>query len=132
MACRASSRGKPAASCTAATSPAASSPRPSRSPPSPASPPNRPASWIWTGNGIPTFVKLDGALPGSFAREAGELGNCRPFRQLPNGVSWSSVRVNLLDLNGDGRDDLLVVTNTHYVGYSSLGAEGFGDPGLLR
>ncbi|MEZ4295814.1 MAG: VCBS repeat-containing protein [Polyangiaceae bacterium] len=74
-------------------------------------------------------MKLDGAPPGSFAQEAGELGSFRPFRQLPNGVSWSSARVNLLDLNGDGRDDYLtVVTNTHYVWYPSLGAEGFGDP----
>jgi len=91
------------------------------------------------GNGVPTIVKMEGPLPGSFAREVGEFRSFRPFVQLPKGIRWSSARsvgtafssggrVSMLDLNGDGRDDLLVVTDRHYLWYPSLGAEGFGAP----
>ena len=80
------------------------------------------------GNGIPTLVKMEGPLPGSFSREDGDFRSFRPFVELPTGIRWGSARVSLLDLNGDGRDDLLVVTDRYYIWYPSLGAEGFGDP----
>ncbi|MBK8252196.1 MAG: VCBS repeat-containing protein [Polyangiaceae bacterium] len=80
------------------------------------------------GNGIPTFAQFDGPVPGSFARENGEFERFKRFVQLPNNVKWDSARVSLIDLNGDGRDDLLVALDGKYIWYPSLGSDGFDHP----
>jgi RHS repeat-associated protein len=79
------------------------------------------------GAGAPTLALFDGPAPGTYEREDGAWGAFVPFETLPN-VDWSSSQVRFIDLDGDGRDDLLVVTEEHYVWYPSLGKDGFGAP----
>ncbi|WP_437591716.1 SpvB/TcaC N-terminal domain-containing protein [Sorangium sp. So ce1000] len=79
------------------------------------------------GAGAPTLALFDGPAPGTFEREDGAWGAFVPFDTLPT-VDWRSSQVRFIDLDGDGRDDLLVVMEDHYVWYPSLGKEGFGRP----
>jgi len=79
------------------------------------------------GSGIPSLVSFESPMPGTFLREGEDWGAFRPFHELPN-VDWSSAQVKHVDLDGDGRDDLLVVTADSYVWYPSLGRDGYGEP----
>ena len=79
------------------------------------------------GSGIPSLVTMESPTPGTFLREGDDWGSFRPFHELPN-VDWQSAQVKHVDLDGDGRDDLLVVTRDSYVWYPSLGRDGYGEP----
>ncbi|MFJ1602627.1 SpvB/TcaC N-terminal domain-containing protein [Streptomyces sp. NPDC088253] len=81
------------------------------------------------GNGLPDLVLFDGPYPGSYEHErTGEgWGPFRPFVHHPNRpVLGSDAR--LVDLDGDGRADLLITESDSLVWYPSLGEGGFGPP----
>jgi len=53
----------------------------------------------------------------------------RAFEQMPS-VALSDPNAKLLDLDGDGRPDLLVIQEQAFVWFPSLGMRGFGEPRL--
>lgn len=78
------------------------------------------------GDGRLDVVALTGASPGFFKRtERRDWEPHRAFAQLPN-VDWSDANTRLVDLNGDGRADVLVTEGDAITWYPSAGEEGFG------
>jgi hypothetical protein len=68
--------------------------------------------------------RLDRALPGFQERTAeGGWGRFVPFRSLPR-LDWSAAR--FVDLDGDGREDLLLEDSGGLRIHRSLGRDGFG------
>ncbi|MFE7077104.1 SpvB/TcaC N-terminal domain-containing protein [Streptomyces sp. NPDC057620] len=78
------------------------------------------------GEGRENLVQLVGEPAGYTARTA-DAGwdNFAPFRSLPE-LDWSSPRLMMLDLTGDGRQDLLLADDNVLTWYPSLGKMGFG------
>lgn len=80
------------------------------------------------GGGRVSLVEFGGSTPGSYGRtEDGDWAPFRPFRSVPT-VDWNAPGTHLLDLDGDGRADLLVTEDEVFTWYPSLGADGFGTP----
>ena len=76
------------------------------------------------GNGIKYLVQLDDEPKGYFKfSEEGEWEPMRPFKSLPNVADPDNVRV--LDLNADGKADLLVSEENSFRWHRGLGEEGF-------
>ncbi len=79
-----------------------------------------------TGDGFLDLVELDG-ISGLYSREQdGAWTPFRPFAATPS-VSWEDPSVRLLDLDGDGKPDLLVAEDDTFAFYRSLGAAGFAE-----
>ncbi len=78
------------------------------------------------GNGEPDLVTFSGETPG-FYQHDGKQGwePFKPFLSLPN-RDFNDENLKFIDLNGDGRRDLLITENSAFVWYESLGEEGFG------
>lgn len=77
------------------------------------------------GNGRKQLVQWQNEPKGFF--ELGEDGEWQPFRafgQLPN-IDFSDPNTRLLDLNGDGRADILITEDEVFAWYASEGKEGF-------
>lgn len=77
------------------------------------------------------LVSLDSPAKGFF--EAGEPGEWEPFRtfgQLPN-IDWNDPALRLIDLNGDGRPDILMTGDDVFAWYPSEGRKGFREPQKL-
>ncbi|HEX2086309.1 MAG TPA: toxin TcdB middle/N-terminal domain-containing protein, partial [Solirubrobacteraceae bacterium] len=81
------------------------------------------------GDGDVDVVSFVGPNPGLYERADGTGWTLfRAFRALPQ-VDWDDPNLQLVDLNGDGRPDVLVTGEDGLTWYPSLGEDGFG-PGL--
>ncbi len=79
-----------------------------------------------SGNGRLDLAQFGGATPGFFERTAsGGWETFRAFTSLPN-VAFDGRDRRLLDLTGDGLDDLLASDGEAFTWYPSLGTAGFG------
>lgn len=71
-------------------------------------------------------------LPGFFPQtDARAFGAFQAFTSVPN-VEWGSPTVQLLDLSGNGRADVVVMRGDEILWYPSIGARGFGKPRVAR
>jgi virulence plasmid B protein/glycosyltransferase TcdB-like subunit of Tc toxin/glycosyltransferase TcdB-like subunit of Tc toxinin/VCBS repeat protein len=80
-----------------------------------------------TGSGLPAFVDL-GRIAGYHART--DDAGWQPFRyfqEIPN-VDWSDPSIRFIDLDGDGRPDVMMTGDHVYTWWRSKGSQGFGDP----
>ena len=78
------------------------------------------------GDGRADLVLLEGDVQGMYERdESDSWSDFRPFRSRLN-RSFANPDLRLIDLNGDGRADILITEDNAFVRHDSLGAEGFG------
>ncbi|MFI1159285.1 SpvB/TcaC N-terminal domain-containing protein [Streptomyces sioyaensis] len=76
------------------------------------------------GDGRPAVVDFGGITPGFTERSDQDWEVFRPFRSRPN-LAWDDPNLRFVDLNGDGRADVLVTGEPGWTWYRSLGEEGF-------
>ncbi len=78
------------------------------------------------GDGLPDLVVLDGPLPGLYEHDEAE--GWQPFRPFTARLNRAAADPNLkfVDLDGDGRADVLVTEDEALAWYPSLAEEGFG------
>jgi RHS repeat-associated protein len=78
------------------------------------------------GNGQTDLVVLDGPAPGFHEHDSAE--GWGPFRTFPAQLNRDTGDPNLrfLDLDGDGRADVLITEDDAFVWHESLAEEGFG------
>lgn len=79
-----------------------------------------------TGNGLPDFLETDGRFRWWENLGGGRFSHPRSMARAPSGASLASPVVSALDINGDGRTEL-VVTGPGAPGYYSVGADGTFD-----
>jgi RHS repeat-associated protein len=79
------------------------------------------------GDGNLAMVTLSGSVRGFQERQADSWGPFVPFKNAPN-VDWGDPNLRLLDLNGDGRDDIFITRGDHFEWYPSIGKEGWDAP----
>jgi RHS repeat-associated protein len=62
--------------------------------------------------------------------EATSDGEWKPFKKFPTCPSFSlgDPNVRLIDLTGDGRSDVLMTRDLHFLWFECKGEEGYGDP----
>ncbi|MBO9204291.1 MULTISPECIES: SpvB/TcaC N-terminal domain-containing protein [Niastella] len=78
-------------------------------------------------NGKKYLVKTDGALKGYFELTAEETWEpFTAFQQFPN-IDLSDPNLKFLDLNGDGRPDLLISHEQEFIWYAAKGKLGYDD-----
>lgn len=78
------------------------------------------------GNGRLDLVDLAGAAPGFTGRtESRAWQQFRPFRFRPD-IAWDDPNLRFVDLDGDGRADVLITGEQAFTWHSSLGEDGFG------
>jgi RHS repeat-associated protein len=79
------------------------------------------------GDGQPDVVMLDGPSPGLYEHEEDE--GWQPFRPFMSRLNRDLRDPNLrfVDLDGDGRADVLITEDEMFVWHASLGEEGFGE-----
>lgn len=77
------------------------------------------------GDGLPDVVTLDGPVPGFY--EHGEREDWTAFRPLNASPSRAIAdrKARFVDLDGDGRADLLITEDDALVWHRSLGEDGF-------
>ncbi|WP_052410229.1 SpvB/TcaC N-terminal domain-containing protein [Paenibacillus durus] len=84
------------------------------------------------GNGRIGLAVLDGPAPGVYERTGDRNWEpFSPFRRRPN-ISWDDPNLCFIDLDGDGRADVLITENEAFTWYPSLGKEGFGPARSVR
>lgn len=77
------------------------------------------------GDGRPDVVQFEGTMQGFYERTMDEKWKSFvPFASLPN-VNWSDPNLKFIDLDGDGRIDILISEHSTFVWYRSLGEDGF-------
>ena len=78
------------------------------------------------GDGKPEVVIRDAIVQGYFEQDtAGNWHSFQPFSSVPT-IDWNDPNLRTLDLNGDGRADLLLTTDQVFRWFPSLGKEGHG------
>jgi len=75
------------------------------------------------GNGLPSVVQMNGVARYWRNRGDGRLDPRRSMRNAPAGVSLADRGVQIADMDGDGRPDLLVTDGVR-AGFFSLGRDG--------
>jgi len=80
------------------------------------------------GDGRPDLVQLEGPVRGFYERsdDAG-WETFRPLASWPN-VDTHDPNLRFIDLDGDGRSDVLITANDVLAWHPSIGEEGFGPP----
>jgi RHS repeat-associated protein len=79
------------------------------------------------GDGQPDLVEFSGPTPGFWENDPDEgWKSHRTFRSLPN-INWNDPNLRFVDLDGDGRADILLTEDQALTWYPSLGEEGFGE-----
>jgi len=85
-----------------------------------------------SGSGRKALVQYGPSTPGFNGREEdGSWAAWRPFRHMPN-INWSDPNLRFVDLNGDGRPDLLFTEEDVFHWFPSEGPEGYGEPEWAR
>ena len=80
------------------------------------------------GDGHLDVVAFSGPTPGFYVRdEEGGWQSFRPFQSLPT-LDFRDPNLRFVDLDGDGRADILVTEEDVVTWYPSLGEAGFGAP----
>ncbi|MBL8741759.1 MAG: VCBS repeat-containing protein, partial [Myxococcales bacterium] len=77
------------------------------------------------GSGTIAMVTLQGTQPGFQERMGDGWGPFVPFRSFPR-VNFDDPNTRLMDINGDGFEDIVVTRGDHIEWYPSLGREGYG------
>lgn len=77
------------------------------------------------------LVSMDTSLPGYF--DLTDDQEWQPFRSFVNkiNVDWSSPFTHMLDLDGDGRPDMLITEDRVWKWYENEGKEGFAEGGYF-
>ena len=80
------------------------------------------------GAGRLSLVQFAPAMAGFYERsDEGGWKEYKPFQSIPN-VSLDDPNIRFVDLNGDGKADILISEEDVFVWYPSLAEEGFGSP----
>ncbi|XYH99958.1 SpvB/TcaC N-terminal domain-containing protein [Sorangium sp. So ce1128] len=79
------------------------------------------------GDGRKERVVFERPVAGYFDRTDAGWAPFRPFASQPN-VDWSDPNVRLIDLNGDGHEDILITGPDTFTWYPSLAKGGFDRP----
>ncbi|AUX35897.1 MULTISPECIES: SpvB/TcaC N-terminal domain-containing protein [Sorangium] len=79
------------------------------------------------GDGRKEMVVFERPVAGYFDRTDAGWAPFRPFASQPN-VDWSDPNVRLIDLNGDGHEDILITGPDTFTWYPSLAKGGFDRP----
>ncbi|WP_437912411.1 toxin TcdB middle/N-terminal domain-containing protein [Sorangium sp. So ce302] len=79
------------------------------------------------GDGRKERVMFERPVAGYFDRTDAGWAAFRPFASQPN-VDWSDPNVRLIDLNGDGHEDILITGPDTFTWYPSLAKGGFDRP----
>ncbi|NUP11205.1 MAG: toxin, partial [Polyangiaceae bacterium] len=79
------------------------------------------------GSGNMSVVKLDPGASGYFEREGDGWAPFRTFASNPN-IDWADPNLRMVDLNGDGFDDILITRGDYLIWYPSLARDGYGPP----
>ncbi|WP_437996746.1 SpvB/TcaC N-terminal domain-containing protein [Sorangium sp. So ce185] len=79
------------------------------------------------GDGRKEMVVFERPVAGYFDRTDAGWAPFRPFASQPN-VDWSDPNVRLIDLNGNGHEDILITGPDTFTWYPSLAKGGFDRP----
>lgn len=83
--------------------------------------------WDLAGSGQPDVVQLKGNMPGRYPHDHAEETwlSFQAFHGLPR-YNWDDPNIRFIDLDGDGRADILVTEDQAFVWHASLATAGFG------
>lgn len=84
------------------------------------------------GDGLKELTVFARPMAGYHDRtEEGGWAPFRPFASVPN-VDWNDPNLRVIDLTGDGHDDLLITRGDTWTWYPSIAKRGFGAPITFR